>query len=75
MIHRYEGVCVAKVTGFIEAEDPEEARNKLAERDYGEISTISLQALNLMDDLDAVEEGEKGGEDEKGQEGGGVASW
>lgn len=58
MIHRYEGVCVAKVKGFIEADDQEEARERLAARDYGEVTDIYLQSLNLMDDLDAVEEGE-----------------
>lgn len=56
MIHRYEGVCVAKVKGFIEAEDAEEARAKLELRDFGEVTDIYLQALNLMDDLDPVEE-------------------
>lgn len=56
MIHRYEGVAVAKVTGFIEADTPDEARDLLAMREYGEITGISLQALNLMDDLDPVEE-------------------
>lgn len=56
MIHRYEGVCVAKVKGFIEAEDQDEAREKLACRDYGEVTDIYLQSLNLMDELDSVEE-------------------
>lgn len=56
MIHRYEGVAVAKVVGFIEADTQDEAREKLACRDYGEVSGIYLQALNLMDDLDPVEE-------------------
>lgn len=64
MIHRYEGVCVAKVTGYIEADTPEDARERLACRDYGEVTEIALQALNLMDDLDAIEEGEEGEEDE-----------
>lgn len=60
MIHRYEGVCVAKVTGYIEAEDQEEARALLEERDYGVITAISLQGLSLMDDLDPIEdEGEE----------------
>lgn len=56
MIHRYEGVCVAKVRGYIEAEDQEEARIKLNNREYGEVIEIALQALNLMDDLDVTEE-------------------
>lgn len=53
MIHVYEGVTVAKVKGFIEAEDAEEARAKLAARDYGEVTEICLQSLSLMDELDA----------------------
>lgn len=54
MIHWYEGVAVAKVTGYIEADTQEEARKLLEQREYGEISRIDLQALNLMDDLDYV---------------------
>lgn len=49
-------MAVAKVKGYIDAETPEEARDLLAERQYGEITDIYLQALNLMDDLDPVEE-------------------
>lgn len=56
MIHRYEGVAVAKVTGFIEAPTQEEARALLEQREYGEIMRIDLQALNLLDDLDGEEE-------------------
>lgn len=56
MVHRYEGVAVAKVTGYLEADSKEEARDLLAMREYGEISSISLQSLNLLDDLDPVEE-------------------
>lgn len=61
MIHRYEGVAVAKVVGCIEAESQEEARALLEQRDYGEISEIYLQALNLLDDLEPTE-GEEGNE-------------
>lgn len=56
MIHRYEGVAVAKVIGYIEAENQEEARELLAAREYGEVSEIYLQSLNLLDDLDPKEE-------------------
>lgn len=55
MLHRYEGVTVAKVTGYIEADSQEEARDLLAMREYGEITDIALQSLNLMDDLDPRE--------------------
>lgn len=54
---------MAKVVGFIEADDQEEARDKLASRDYGEVTDIYLQSLNLMDDLDPIEE--EGGEDDE----------
>lgn len=52
MIHRYEGVAVAKVTGYIEADSQEDARELLACRQYGEIESITLQSLNLLDELD-----------------------
>lgn len=63
MIHRYEGVCVAKVIGYIEADTPEEAKDKLASRDYGSVSDIYLQSLNLLDDLDPQEDEEEECED------------
>lgn len=56
MIHRYEGVCVAKVVGFVEADTPEEAREKLhTQEDFGEITDIFLQGISLTDELDAEE--------------------
>lgn len=55
-MHTYEGVTVAKVKGIIEAESQEEARDLLAHREYGTITDIVLQSLNLMDDLDPAEE-------------------
>lgn len=59
MLHIYEGVAVAKVRGLIEAESQEEARELLAMREYGEITDIALQSLNLMDDLEPRSEGEE----------------
>lgn len=56
MIHRYEGVCVAKVIGYVEADSAEAARELLRDREYGEVADIYLQSLNLLDDLDPVEE-------------------
>lgn len=58
MIHRYEGVAVAKVKGYIEADSKEEAKDLLMGREYGEVTDIYLQSLNLLDDLDPVEERE-----------------
>lgn len=49
-------MCVALVRGLVSADTQEEAREKLANREYGEVTDIVLQSLNLMDDLDAVEE-------------------
>lgn len=45
--------------GYIEADTPEEAKDKLAGRDYGSISDIYLQSLNLLDDLDPQEDEEE----------------
>ena len=59
MIHRYEGVCVAKVIGYVKADSQEEAREKLYQRDLGEIEDIYLQSVNLLDDLDPVYEEEE----------------
>lgn len=56
MVHRYEGVAVAKVRGIIQADSQEEAREMLACREYGFITDIALQGLTLMDDLDPREE-------------------
>lgn len=56
MIHRYEGVAVAKVVGYIEADSQEEARALLEQREYGEITEVYLQALNLLDDLEPTKE-------------------
>lgn len=57
MIHRYEGVCIAKVVGLVEADTQEEVREKLhSQEDWGEIIDIALQPIALMDELDAVSE-------------------
>lgn len=47
------------VRGLVSADTQEEAREMLANREYGEVTDIVLQSLNLMDDLDPVEEGEE----------------
>lgn len=64
-VHYYEGVAVAKVCGFIEADTQEEARELLMNRELGEVEAIYLQSVALLDDLDPVEE--ENGEEENNE--------
>lgn len=57
MIHRYEGVCIAKVVGLVEAETSEEARERVyTEPEKTEIISSVYHNIILLDDLGTVEE-------------------